>query len=165
MARRVVEDLRTGETFIFADEWNDQHGQVCKLEYFLKPGHRVPMHLHPNTAQGFKVVSGTLHVLADGVTHALRPGDYIKTVYSGAHGQWNNGPDIVHAEEFYDPPLGIEPFFTKLPIVRQSRNPFKIAVFFDDFSRIVTSRFWLTRTLIAALAWVGHRLGYSDWYR
>src|ERR1700733_839316 len=89
MSRRVVENVRTGETFVFDDDWNDSEGRVRQLHYELKGRRRVPVHFHPKTAQSFEVLSGTLWVQVNGERSVLRAGDQMTTLPGAAHSQWN----------------------------------------------------------------------------
>lgn len=162
---RIVECQKSGQTFEFRDEWNNPDGKVKQLKYSLKPGRSVARHMHPNCAQSFIVTRGVLHVCTGGKTIALEPGMRITTDVGGQHSQWNQGTETVEVLEGYDPPLGIEPFFTALPLALTERNPLKVCVFFADFSSVVTSRWMVTRGTVSFLGWLGRLLGYEGWYK
>lgn len=165
MARRTVHIEKTGETFVFDDEWNDQFGRVARLEYRLKRGYRVPSHLHPGTIQGFEVLAGKLNVSSNGIKTSLQEGARLSTGPGFPHSQWNEGASEVLVIETYSPALDIEGFFLKLPRVFACRNPLKQALFFDDHSDVVTSHLVLVRKGIKAMANMARSLGYSGWYR
>jgi quercetin dioxygenase-like cupin family protein len=164
MSRRVVESVRTGETFIFDDDWNDAEGRVRQLEYELKGHRQVPRHFHPKTAQSFEVLSGTLWVRVGRQRFVLRPGERIETQPGDVHAQWNDNAAPVRVIERYDPPLDIEPFFTLLPRAAASRNPLKRAVFRSDFRAISRGRGLWRRLSTLVLAPLGRLAGLSRWY-
>ncbi len=161
---RIVRLPGNEQTFLFDDEWNTEDGKVRELRYRLAPGGYVPAHVHPGTSQNFQVLSGYLNVKSGFRKMKLRSGERLETERGAAHSQWNESLSEVEVIEGYNPPLDIEPFFTALPHVMKTKNPFKICVFFSDFSNVVTSRTWFVRKLIDSIALVGRRLGYADWY-
>jgi quercetin dioxygenase-like cupin family protein len=165
VARRIIESPPTGETFIFDDDWNAPDGRVRQLEYVLKSKCAVPPHFHPDTAQSFEVISGTLHIRVNGQTRVLGPGETTRTGVGDIHAQWNEGPDPVRVVEAYDPPLDIEPFFTGLAHAIGSRNPLKIAVFFADFSAVSRPGNAPLKLLTTVMAPLGRLVGLGGWHR
>ena len=164
MARRIVESVRTGETFIFDDEWTEPDGRVRQMEHELK-GHRsVPRHVHRRTVQSFEVVSGILGVQIRGRRWILRPGERIATGPGEVHAQWNEGAAPARVIERYDPPLDIEPFFKVLPEAMGGRNPLKRAIFLADFRAVSAARGLRRRLTTRLLAPLGRLLGLSRWY-
>lgn len=157
--------MRTGETFIFDDEWNDPDGRVRQIEYELKGNRRVPPHFHPKTAQSFEVLSGILCVQVGRQKLIVRPGEQVSTRPGEVHAQWNESAWPVRMIERYDPPLDIEPFFTALSRAATSRNPLKLALFRSDFRAISERRGLRARLLTSILARVGRLVGLSGWYR
>ncbi len=164
MSERLVESLSTGQTFTFCDSWNTPEGRVKQLKYTLEPGKSVAPHVHPNSSQFFKVISGELSVKANGKTLKLLPGQEIKSAISGEHAQWNTGSQPVEVIEGYDPPIDIEPFFTVLPHALESKNIFKLFVFLLDFEFVVTSRWHFARAIIRLMGFLGKLAGYKNWY-
>ena len=164
MSTRIVESPKTKEIFTFKDEWNTPDGLVNQLQYEMRPGGKVHKHLHPNTTQWFEVVSGELTVFADGKTLTLKPGQKIETTNGGIHAQKNKGQDVTVVLEGYNPPINIEPFFTLLPKVFESKNPLKICVFFDDHRDVVSSKSISFKYIVPFLAKIGRIIGYEKWY-
>jgi quercetin dioxygenase-like cupin family protein len=173
MASRVLENRVTGERFTFTDEGTDAAGRIRVLTYEMKPGARVAAHRHPGHVQTFRVVSGRLHVRADGRPLVLGPGETAECSRGGVHQQWNEGPETVVVEEGYEPPLDIEPFFLVLSraaergeVLRAGipKNPLKLGVLFRDFRHVVAPArrgLDLAARLLGAL---GDRLGFARWY-
>ena len=173
MAARILDNPATGERFIFTDENTESDGRIRHLTYEMQPGARVRAHRHPGHIQTFRVVSGRLHVSADGRSLVLGPGDAAECSRGGEHQQSNEGTEKVVVEEGYDPPLDIEPFFVVaaraaergevLPDGRL-KNPLKLGVLLRDFSRIIApADRWLNLT-VHLLGAVGNLCGYRHWY-
>ena len=164
MARRIVESVRTGETFIFDDDWNEPDGRVRQMEHELKGHQSVPRHVHRRTAQSFEVLSGVLGVQIGRKRWVLRPGEQITTEPGDVHSQWNEGAAPVRVIESYDPPLDIEPLFKVLPHAMGGWNPLKRAIFLRDFRAISAARGFRRRLTTRILAPLGRLFGLSRWY-
>jgi quercetin dioxygenase-like cupin family protein len=165
MGRRVVQSSRTGETFVFDDDWNNPDGRVRQMEYVLQPNSKVGEHHHPATSQSFEVLSGTLHLRVNGGDElVLNTGDKATTGVDGVHAQWNEGPEPTTVIESYDPPLDIEPFFTIFTQAMQTKNLLKRAVFFSDFESICSIASRAAQVLVRLLAPVGRLVGMTAWY-
>ena len=165
MARRVVNSERTGETFVFDDDWNEPDGRVRQLEYTLAPKKRVPPHAHPETAQVFEVLAGELTIrVGREAARTLTPGERASTAQGQSHSQWNEGTEVARAMERYEPPLAIEALFTAIPQAIESSNPFKIAVLLADFGRVSRVDNLGMRIFIGAFAPLGRLFGFGGWY-
>ena len=173
MAARVLDNLATGERFIFTDEGTEPDGRLRFLTYEMRPGARLGAHRHPEHVQTFRVVSGQLHVEVDGRSLVLGPGDTAECSRGGVHQQWNEGAEKVVVEEGYDPPLDIEPFFVVLARAAERgealsdgrlKNPLKICVLMRDFRRITAPADHHLRLAIHILGAVGGLFGYKRWY-
>lgn len=165
MAKRVVESKKTGEIFVFNDNWNTPSGLVKQLQYEIKPGAKVFKHFHPNTSQWFEVLSGELEVKVGGQKQTLKPGKRIQTKIGETHSQRNKSKKVTIVQEGYNPPIDIEPFFTYLPKALESKNLFKIFLFFHDHSHIVSSNTFTFRYIVPTFAWTAKKLGYGSWYK
>ena len=173
MAARVLDNLATGERFIFTDEGTEPDGRVRLLTYEMRPGARVGAHRHPGHVQTFRVVSGQLHVEVDGRSLVLGPGDTAECSRGGVHQQRNEGAEKVVVEEEYDPPLDIEPLFVVVARAAERgevlsdgmlKNPLKFGVLLRDFSRIVAPADRWLNLAGHLLGTVGSLFGYRGWY-
>jgi quercetin dioxygenase-like cupin family protein len=173
MAARVLDNPATGERFIFTDEGTEPDGRIRLLTYEMRPGASVGAHRHPGHVQTFRVLSGQLHVEADGRSLVLRPGDTAECSRGGVHQQRNESPEKVVVEEGYDPPLDIEPVFVVAARAAERgemlsdgrlKNPLKLGVLVRDFSHIVApADRWLNLAL-HLLGTAGSLFGYARWY-
>jgi quercetin dioxygenase-like cupin family protein len=173
MAVRILDNPATGERFIFTDEGTEPDGRIRRLTYEMQPGARVDAHRHPGHVQTFRVVSGQLHVEADGRSLVLGPGDTAECSRGGVHQQRNEGAGKVVVEEGYDPPLDIEPLFVVAARAAERgevlsngrlKNPLKLGIIVRDFRRIIApANRWLNLAghLLGA---VGSLCGYRRWY-
>jgi hypothetical protein len=165
MARRTIESVRTGETFIFSDDWNDAEGRVGRMECELKGHVAVPRHSHPRVAKTVEVQSGLLGLKVRRKTWFLRPGEQYRVEPGYVHAFWNESAAPVRLAQHFDPPLAIEPFYTALPRAMISRNPFKRAVFLADFRAVSRRRGVRARLFVTIFAPLGRLLGLTRWYR
>jgi mannose-6-phosphate isomerase-like protein (cupin superfamily) len=173
LAERILDNPATGERFIFTDDGTEPDGRIRRLTYEMQPGARVRAHRHPGHIQTFRVVSGRLHVEADGHSLVLGPGDTAECSRGGDHQQRNEGTEKVVVEEGYDPPLDIEPLFAVVARAAERgevlpdgrlKNPLKLGILVRDFSRIVAPAdrwLYVTAHLLGA---VGGLCGYRRWY-
>jgi len=165
MARRTIESVRTGETFIFSDDWNDAEGRVGRMECELKGHVLVPRHSHPGVAKTVEVQSGLLGLRARRKTWFLRPGEQYRVEAGYVHALWNESAAPVRFVQRYDPPLAIEPFYTVLPHAMGGANPFKRAIFLADFRGVSRRRGVRAMLFVTIFAPLGRLFGLSRWYR
>jgi mannose-6-phosphate isomerase-like protein (cupin superfamily) len=173
LATRVLDNPATGERFIFSDEGTDSDGRIRLLTYEMQPGARVLAHRHPGHVQTFRVVSGRLHVDADGRSVVLGPGDAMECARGGIHQQRNEGTEKVVVEEGYDPPLDIEPLFVVAARAAERgevlsdgrfKNPLKLGVFVRDFGHVVVPADRWLNLASNVLGALGDLCGYRRWY-
>lgn len=174
MAIRTLDNVATGERFVFSDEGTDVDGRVIVVGYEMQPGARLGAHRHPGHVQTFRVLSGRLHVRVDGRRLVLGPGDTAECSRGGIHQQWNEGREKVVVEESFDPPLDIEPLFVVLARAAERgellpngvlRNRLKFGVLMRDFRHIVAPANPGVDLAVRFLAALGRLRGYEGWYR
>lgn len=164
MFERIINCEKSGQVFIFSDQWNTEVGKVKQLKYKIAPGKKVLPHMHPGARQTFKVLSGELMIRSGFNKRKVLAGEEVRTEVSGLHSQWNNTSSFVEVLEGYEPAIDIEPFFTVLPHAESSNSFFKFVVFLSDFSYVVTSKSLLVRSMISALGKLGNICGHRYWY-
>lgn len=162
MACRTISSKTTKEIFVFKDEWNTTDGRVKQLQYPMKPGAKVRAHYQPDTSQWFEVVSGELTVTVDRITQVLKNGDRLETKPGAEHAQRNNSKKDVVVLEGHNPPLNIEPFFTELPSILESKNPVTICQFFTKYKSVVSSKSMSFNYLVPLIAKLRSRKGSSN---
>lgn len=99
-----------GERFVVRDTAEETDGELLRMDTYLDPGVRRPLHSHPKQDERFIVHDGTLGIAIEDAEHLLEPGEE-KTVAAGtAHTFWNAGDGEVHMTTEHRPALRFEEF-------------------------------------------------------
>lgn len=162
-----------GEQFVFRDTAADTDGELLRMDTYLDPGVRRPLHSHPKQDERFVVHEGILGVALEDTEFLLEPGDE-KSVSAGTpHTFWNAGDDRVHMTTEHRPALRFEEFIrTMVELDRENgldsdgmpANPLVGAALLDEFHdemRPADIPVPVQRILFPALATIGRRFGYG----
>ncbi|THD69801.1 cupin domain-containing protein [Robertkochia marina] len=91
----------------------DTNGQLTSLIEDNEPGMQLPMHVHENEDEFFKVIKGEVEFTADGKSQVLKAGDSIFLPRGIPHG-WTVVGDtnaVMHLDIY---PAGLENMFEEL---------------------------------------------------
>jgi len=162
-----------GERFVFRDTAADTDGELLRMDTYLDPGVRRPLHSHPKQDERFVVHSGVLG-LAVGDEELLLEGGETETVPAGTpHTFWNAGDGEVHMTTEHRPALRFEEFIRvmarldsegKLNDEGMPANPLLGAAVITEFSDEIQPAdvpVPVQRLLFPVLATVGDVLGYG----
>ncbi|UHQ95075.1 cupin domain-containing protein [Haloterrigena alkaliphila] len=162
-----------GERFVLRDTAADTDGELLRIDTYLDPGVRRPLHSHPKQNERFVVHEGTLGVALEDSEVLLEPGDE-KSVSAGTpHTFWNAGDDKVHMTTEHRPALRFEEFLQAMVELDREdgldsdgmpANPLVGAVLLDEFHnemRPADIPVSIQRILFPALATVGRKVGYG----
>jgi quercetin dioxygenase-like cupin family protein len=81
--------VQAGELPVTVTAGPDLTGGLLLVEQEIPPGRLVPAHRHAAAAQWCYVISGTLHVMADGDVQAVKAGGYFIRPAGTWHAVWN----------------------------------------------------------------------------
>ncbi|TYL37843.1 cupin domain-containing protein [Natronococcus pandeyae] len=99
-----------GERFVLRDTAEETDGELLRMDTYLDPGVRRPLHSHPKQDERFIVHDGTLGIAIEDAEQLLEPGEE-KTVAAGTpHTFWNAGDGEVHMTTEHRPALRFEEF-------------------------------------------------------
>lgn len=103
-------ETRFGERFVLRDTAVDTNGELLRIDTYLDPGVRRPLHIHPRQDERFIVHSGTLGLAVEDEEYFLDAGTE-KDVSAGTpHTFWNAGNDKLHMTTEHRPALRFEDF-------------------------------------------------------
>lgn len=161
-----------GERFVIRDT-AETDSDLLRIDTYLDPGVRRPLHTHPNQAERFIVNAGRLGVAIEDTELVLEPGEE-QTVPAGTpHTFWNAGDGELHMTTEHRPALRFEAFLRAM--VRLDRaggldadgmpaNPLVGAAMLTEFReemRPADVPGPVQRVLFPVLAGVGRVLGYG----
>jgi quercetin dioxygenase-like cupin family protein len=112
----VLENPITGQRLIFRKTGRDTGGELLEVEsvYERPSPSRLPEHYHPHQEERFEVLSGTVHVLIDGVERSLSAGEVIVNPPSTPHEMWSGEAGEARVNWQTRPSLNTETFFETL---------------------------------------------------
>lgn len=99
-----------GEEFVFRDTAADTGGELLRMETFLDPGVRRPLHTHPKQEERFVVHAGTLGLAINDEEFLLEEGEEEIVPAGTPHTFWNAGDGEVHMTTEHRPALRFEEF-------------------------------------------------------
>ena len=162
-----------GERFVLRDTAADTNGELLRIDTYLDPGVRRPLHSHPKQNERFVVHEGTLGVALEDSEFLLKPGDE-KAVSAGTpHTFWNAGDDRVHMTTEHRPALRFEEFLRAMVELDRENgldsdgmpaNPLVGAALLNEFHdemRPADIPVPVQRILFPALATIGRIVGYG----
>lgn len=150
-----------------------------RLEYFAPPRANIPEHVHLRQEEQFEVVSGTLGVRVGGREMLLEAGRSAVGPSGVPHAWWNPGDEEVCFVAGIRPGLEVEIMLeTLLNLMRDGKtigvipkNPLRLAVLVREVggwaypTKIPKPARKALFAPVAALAFVGGRLGYKFSHR
>jgi mannose-6-phosphate isomerase-like protein (cupin superfamily) len=105
----------SGERIVFLQTAADTDGRLLEMDDFWpRPGHRTPEHIHPDIQERWEIVTGTVCFRIDGVELTAGPGDVVIALAGATHQGWNPGVAPVHMRIQMRPALRWEQFVKRL---------------------------------------------------
>jgi len=105
----------TGERIVFLKTAADTGGSLLEMDdFWTRPGHRAPEHVHPEIEERWQVLAGTAGFRVGGVERTAGPGETVVAPAGVAHLAWNAAPEPVHVRIQMRPALGWEHFVERL---------------------------------------------------
>ena len=173
----VLETPITGQRLIFRKTGRDTGGELLAVEsvYERPSPSRLPEHYHPHQEERFEVLSGTVHVLIDGVERVLVAGEVIVIPPGTPHEMWSGEAGEARVNWQTRPALNTETFFETLwglaidgkTNERGTPNLPQVAVIAREYEnefRLTRPPFAVQKLLFAILAPLGKMLGYRARY-
>lgn len=97
-AHHRISDPNAGETFLFRTSARGPSGRFS-FEWQLEAGYHGPgEHTHPHETEHFRIISGELIVVLNGVDRHLRPGDTLTVPAGAPHSFKHPGTEPLVAE-------------------------------------------------------------------
>lgn len=172
----VLENPRSGERFTFVQTAAETNGKLLQFELLLRPGGRVPAaHLHARQDERFAVLSGTAHVVVDGVARDVRAGESVIVPPGTAHALRNESAEDALLRVELRPAMNTEALFEAMCALamdgRVSRsglpNPLRVAVLhralrLEDYAPGIP--IVVQKLAFLVLAPLGRALGYKARY-
>lgn len=111
----ILTNAATGQSLRFLRTAADTDGALLEIESTWPPrGSAPPEHFHPQQAERFTVLAGTLRVRVAGAERELHAGDTLDIPAGVPHGMWNGGDAPATARWETRPALGTERLFESL---------------------------------------------------
>lgn len=105
----------TGERIVFVRTAAETGGELLEFEdFWTKPGHRAPEHVHPKMEESWEVLSGRPCFRIAREEILARAGDIVVAPPGIPHMGWNAGDDEVYIKVRMRPALRWEEFMVKL---------------------------------------------------
>lgn len=162
-----IRNPRTGQRMTFLEIKEE----LLRIDSFNPPTEeREPLHVHPEQRSGAELLSGSLVFEVDGVRRSLSPGESISIPADTPHRFWNDGKEVSHSIQFFEPALGSAAFFETLFTLatedeldpKGMPKPLQLAVMVPEFEREirpVRPPWPLLRALTTALAPIARARG------
>jgi quercetin dioxygenase-like cupin family protein len=107
----IIENPVIGDRVVFLQTSAETDGQLLEFDLFAKPGASgPPEHIHPQSAERFSVLAGTLRARVAGVEHRLTAGDALDVPAGVLHTWWNDGTEEVQVRVELRPAGRMETF-------------------------------------------------------
>lgn len=162
-----------GERFVFRDTAAETDGELLRIDTYLDPGVRRPLHSHPKQDERFIVHDGRLGLAIEDEERLLEPGDE-ETVGAGTpHTFWNAGDGELHMTTEHRPALRFEEFIQAMVALDREggldsdgmpANPLVGAAMIHEFRDEMQPAdvpIPVQRVVFPALAKIGSVLGYG----
>lgn len=105
----------TGERIVFLRTAADTGGELLEFDdFWTKPGHRAPEHVHPKMEESWQVLSGSPSFRIGGKELPATAGDVVVAPPGVPHMGWNAGGDEVYVRVRMRPALRWEEFMVRL---------------------------------------------------
>lgn len=105
----------TGERIVFRRTSAETAGELLEFDdFWTRPGHRVPEHVHPHMEERWEVVAGTAAFSIGGAEVRAEPGEIVVASPGTPHMGWNPTADLVHLRVQMRPALRWEEFTERL---------------------------------------------------
>ncbi len=101
--------LPGGSTFVYRLTAVESDGQIFEADWLGEPGAGVPRHTHPSQQVKFKVVEGSLRVIAGTEDRVLGPGEEV-VIPAGVEHLWENASEARARGVFRIRPAGMADF-------------------------------------------------------
>ncbi len=162
-----------GERFVFRDTAADTDGELLRMDTYLDPGVRRPLHTHPKQDERFIVHSGTLGVAVGDEERLLEEGETTTVPADTPHTFWNAGDGETHMTTEHRPALRFEEFIRAMVALDREgglddegmpANPLVGAAVISEFSDEMQPAdvpVPVQRLLFPVLATVGGLFGYD----
>ena len=106
-----IRNVRTGQRMTFVELRPD----LLRIDSVNPPTEEgEPLHVHPEQRSGAELLSGSLVFEVDGVERRLTSGESISIPANTPHRFWNDGLDVAHSIQFFEPALESAVFFETL---------------------------------------------------
>jgi quercetin dioxygenase-like cupin family protein len=116
--RRAGDELfnpLTGERIVFRKTAAETGGVLLEMDdFWTRPGHRAPAHIHPGMQERWDVIAGTATFGIDGVERIAGPGEVVVADPGVRHQAWNATAEPVHLRIQMRPALSWETFVERL---------------------------------------------------
>jgi quercetin dioxygenase-like cupin family protein len=114
MAPELIEDPLGRQRLTFSQETDDDGGEVLLVEFWVEPGGGVPPHVHPAVEERFKVISGSLSLLAGRKWQTAGAGETVVVPPGTRHAYRNRGGEVAHAICEARPPSTLQAFLEEV---------------------------------------------------
>jgi quercetin dioxygenase-like cupin family protein len=168
----TLDNVATGETYMFLQRARDTNGDVLRLRWSAQPGGQVGEHIHPAQEERFTVIAGELTVSIEGKVTVCTAGETVAVPAGVRHSFANRGTVPVEATLEIRPALRMEQVFESLAGYSRDgkagagglpRNPLLLGVFAHEYAGEIRGPkppYPVQRLLLPLLAAIGRRFGY-----
>jgi quercetin dioxygenase-like cupin family protein len=169
-ARQPVLDLRSvfGLTARVTASTEATRGEYVEMDVTAQPGAATMIHYHPEQAETYRVLEGSLDVFRDGRWRTVRAGESLTIPPGAVHGFRNATTSAVRFLNVHRPALGFQAHLQTLDRLARAgkiRGTKDLRSLLYMSMSAVTHRpdvpvkppFWIVRTM----AFVGRRFGYT----
>lgn len=168
----VIENPVIGDRVVFRQTTAQTNGQLLEFDLFAKPGAGgPPEHIHPQSAERFSVITGTLRARVAGVDSQVSAGESLDVPAGTLHTWWNDGAEEVQVRVEIRPAGRMETFLeTIYGLASAGRTNAKgipsllqLSVFapaYFDTNHIVNPSLALQRRVFGVVGPIARMLGY-----
>ncbi len=87
----------SGERIVFLQTAADTDGRLLEMDdFWTRPGHRTPEHIHPEMQERWEVIAGTASFCIAGDERTAGPGEVVIAPPGVPHLAWNPTDEPVH---------------------------------------------------------------------
>ena len=167
----VIVNPVSGERIVIRESGAQTGGQLLSFDLYLPPGGHVPArHVHPVQEERFTVVAGQMRFRLGRRSILAHPGESVIVPPGKAHWFGNAGAGVSHARVEVRPALRMQEMFEALGDTGAAERTggavhpglTRLASILLEFQREVAAPHipaFLSRALLAPLAWLGRRNG------
>ena len=110
-AGAVIENPVIGDRVVFRRTTAETAGELLEFDLFARAGAQgPPEHVHPQSAERFEVLRGTLRARVAGVERTVEAGQALVIPPGTLHSWWNTGATEVHVRVQLTPAGRMETF-------------------------------------------------------